>query len=74
MINNQTILRTGDRIQNLKDHQEYVIHLVVEKSGQSSFEGVVKDCQSIIANDGIRAKEMSINEISILKGVSHGHQ
>ena len=72
MINSQTILRTGDIIQH--SNQECVIHLVIEKSGQSSFEGRVKECQSVVAHDGDGIKEIEIGKISLLKGDSVGNR
>ncbi len=66
MINAQTILRTGDKIKYL--NESMVIHLVIEKSGQSTFEGRVKECQSVVAYNGKGNKEIPLDQISLVRG------
>lgn len=71
MINSQTILRTGDKINYL--NQTLVIHLVMEKTGQTTFEGRVKECQSVVAYDGSHIKEIDIDNITLFKGADLGN-
>lgn len=62
-INYQRIIRTGDKIVSKIDNTKVVVHYIVNKNLNQSFEEQLLDVNKVIVYDGIAIKELRLEDI-----------